>query len=1163
MRKILLLFLLQFISYHALATDFTVTSNADAGPGTLRQALIDAAQNGSATQDRIIFNIADQSEAGRTITLQSQLPYVSSNLIIDGTTQPGGSLGRSDARITIQPSNSRSVYSPFMLFSVNGFEMYGLYIRDFIGDLPFQGSSAIYVNACKNVQIGAPGKGNVFANNTHPISSTFGNYQNNNLIANSVENLTIYSNFFGFEPDGKSYRGNPPVLNGGIDLSGCAGTVIIGGTNAQRNIFGNMLSSIECQGTIQNNSHAAVINITNNYFNYDIDGQYAPLTAINTNNLRTINIVGAGPYLQNYIMPYTINIIGNKIQDPGVVTIDIKGEIIFHGNQINNEAYPNKQKAVTGWLGFNSEDRILVGGENAGEPNTIYGAIVNLFSRKSILIQRNSIYCTNDTRTWIPGIPYLGAPLNLPVIEIKKINLTSVSGTATPLSKVELFWDDDCQYCQPLTYIATVNADAAGNWQYNGAIQKGVIASSTLNGFTSLFTTAADYQGGTLLHSSCTTGGSITGTIFHNTGGYQWKNQNGNIVGTESEIKNLQPGTYTLSALNGSCSTDRTFKIFDATPKINDQNKHITPPSCTSKGGITGLYLENNDVISDANSRGDYNAYTYAWKSADGSIKSTSIDLTNADAGIYKLEVTYKNQCTQTYGPVTLTNTTGPNIDQSTSTIAPTNCGESKGSITNITATGTGTLKYVWKNAAQAQVGNTKDLLNQPAGNYTLQVTDDTNCGPVYTSAITIPEVNGITIDESAAVLSPVACDANGTGSVKGIKVTGATKYQWFNAANVEVGISADLTTAITGDYRLVASNNTCSKQSQVYSIVKHINNKVYRLTSSITTYATCDLDNGHIEVVMSAANDQPVSYRWANAQGATVGATLNIKNLPVNTYTLYGADEFGCEKQILTTNLMRVPALNVVSTNITADRCGQNKGSIHITRLTGGRPPFIFSWKNSAGATIATTADIDNLSAGTYTLSVTDQTDCGLFTGQYIVDDTPLLLSGPAVTDLQLCSAGEALLTINNVMPGRGYRLYDSANSLSPIGDEQSGKFKVNVTAATSYYVSQYIGTCESSRSEIKIVLGGLSGIKMPNAFSPNGDGINDTWKIPGVESYPAANVQVFTRAGQKVFESTGYAQPFDGRYEGKNLPVGTYFYIINLNSGCGLLSGSITIIR
>jgi gliding motility-associated-like protein len=89
------------------------------------------------------------------------------------------------------------------------------------------------------------------------------------------------------------------------------------------------------------------------------------------------------------------------------------------------------------------------------------------------------------------------------------------------------------------------------------------------------------------------------------------------------------------------------------------------------------------------------------------------------------------------------------------------------------------------------------------------------------------------------------------------------------------------------------------------------------------------------------------------------------------------------------------------------------------------------------------------------------------------------------------------------------------------------------------------------------------LKSPEVPNAFSPNGDGINDTWRIKYLESYPGATVEVFNRYGQKVFNSTGYDVDWDGNVNGKPLPVGTYYYIINPKNNRKIISGSVTIIK
>ena len=102
--------------------------------------------------------------------------------------------------------------------------------------------------------------------------------------------------------------------------------------------------------------------------------------------------------------------------------------------------------------------------------------------------------------------------------------------------------------------------------------------------------------------------------------------------------------------------------------------------------------------------------------------------------------------------------------------------------------------------------------------------------------------------------------------------------------------------------------------------------------------------------------------------------------------------------------------------------------------------------------------------------------------------------------------------------------------------------------------------GGCSASDTTNLIV---LKGPEVPNAFSPNGDGINDKWKIKYLEYYPDAVVQVYNRYGQIVFSSIGYNKEWDGTYNGNPLPIGTYYYVINPKNGRSTISGSVTIIK
>jgi len=89
------------------------------------------------------------------------------------------------------------------------------------------------------------------------------------------------------------------------------------------------------------------------------------------------------------------------------------------------------------------------------------------------------------------------------------------------------------------------------------------------------------------------------------------------------------------------------------------------------------------------------------------------------------------------------------------------------------------------------------------------------------------------------------------------------------------------------------------------------------------------------------------------------------------------------------------------------------------------------------------------------------------------------------------------------------------------------------------------------------------LRPVKVPNVFTPNGDGINDTWNIKNLADYVDCQVNVFNRYGQKVYSSHGYTVPWDGRMNGSPLPVGVYYYVINVKQGEPPMTGSVTILR
>jgi gliding motility-associated-like protein len=373
------------------------------------------------------------------------------------------------------------------------------------------------------------------------------------------------------------------------------------------------------------------------------------------------------------------------------------------------------------------------------------------------------------------------------------------------------------------------------------------------------------------------------------------------------------------------------------------------------------------------------------------------------------------------------------------------------------------------------------------------------------------------------------------------------------------VGNNIDLVQSNGGDFQLTATNE-CG--NTLRSSVFHIDqgNKTVFPAYAVSITDVCSGSSyGSINITTDALVE---SARWVDGRGNTVGTNIDLANVSPGTYQLYLTDRNGCEAFYNKYTITQIPALQLSTGQVNDDQCSTGVGSITGITAKGGKPPYNYSWSDESGKVISTSTDVAGFVAGNYTLTVTDASGCNPVTVQYTIHNQQTDIAPPSVNNLQLCSPGTAILVVNNPVTGDSYQLYDSENGNLPLTESGDGKLNFNVKANTTVYISQLKGSCESARTPVKITVG-ISGLNIPNTITPNGDGVNDYWSIPGMENYPNAVVQVFTRYGQQVFESHGYAHPFDGALNGQQLSVGVYYYIINLNSNCNLLTGNLTILR
>jgi gliding motility-associated-like protein len=1142
LKKATLIVFLLLVRYMAFADVFVVTSNADSGPGTLREALTLAAANDSTQTDYIHFNLPDITEAGRTINLTTQLPDVSSNLVIDGSTQLGATFGRSSAKVMlafrIVPNMG---FIGLRTANKHDVAVYGLYIN-LLTDLTNAGYlhsySAIDFTNCTNIKVGALGKGNVFNGFPVPFSTNLSPYYG----YIPCNNLIIKDSFFGIAPDGETLGVNQA---GQIDLKYIGSGIHIGGAIGEGNLCtqGINISQQSYDDPNDPDNRLAEFIIKNNIIGTDINYK------ITSKQLSGISVNSNTRGNQNEFRIEDNVIAANA--GYGIMVSNIKQRLFILRNYINTDKTLQKdlRGAQTGLL-IRFASQVNIGSANPADANYITQCKpLRIETNSRVAINKNSIYCADtSTPAYVENTMILVVP---PEVNILSATTNLITGTATPNAVVELFYNDACETCSPESYFTSVMAGADGNWQYSGLMTGKVIASATLNNATSEFTRARVNFDNIRATDACGgQGGALTGAVVRNAQTTKWLNEAGVVVGTNVDLVNVPPGRYNLIVDNGICTDEsRFYPIGNAGVGLNATNVIIKKASCSqSDGAITGI---------TSNVTG---AEVYKWTNENGIVVGTSIDLTGVPMGLYTLNISARgNPCPENYGPVMVANTTGPTLNQTNAILQPTNCGQTTGSITGITATGTGTLKYIWKNAAQDIIATTPDLTNQPAGQYRLSVTDDSACGSVLSNIYLIPQTNGITLDDAGLVITSSSCNTD-NGSVKGIVVSGATSYKWVNAGNVTVATTADLLNSAAGTFTFTASNTFGCVQTKTYTISQQSLTQYPSYTAS--TKAACfGTSNGAIAVTV---DNKVMTVRWVNSQNTTVGTASSVNNLAAGSYRFYVTDANGCETLYKTYDVTEItPITMTFNSVVTNDVCGTKKGKIKGIQVTGGMGSgYSYEWTDSSNGIVATTDDIDNLAAGIYNLRVYDVNSCDETRATFTVLNDTNQPSAPIANDVQTCSPGNVVIAVNNPELGYQYKLFDTQLSTTPVATQANGKFTVNVSSARDYYLSRALGTCESERVKVHISLG-VAAFDIPNTVTPNGDGINDLWLIPGLQNSTTTLVQVFNRSGAKVFESKGYAQPFNGRSNGKALPIGAYYYVINPGQGCKIFSGTLTIIR
>jgi gliding motility-associated-like protein len=170
------------------------------------------------------------------------------------------------------------------------------------------------------------------------------------------------------------------------------------------------------------------------------------------------------------------------------------------------------------------------------------------------------------------------------------------------------------------------------------------------------------------------------------------------------------------------------------------------------------------------------------------------------------------------------------------------------------------------------------------------------------------------------------------------------------------------------------------------------------------------------------------------------------------------------------------------------------------------------------------------------------------------VVKEVPKADAGP---DRAVLSGGYVIL--NATASGTGIRV----NWTPPNYMDDPTKINPKVSPPDDITYTLTVSTQDGCSVTDEVFVKFLADIRIPNTFTPNGDGYNDRWEILSLDSYPGSVLEVYNTAGQLMYRTVGYAKPWDGTNNGRPLPAGTYYYVIDPKNGRKKIAGYVTIVR
>ncbi|MEO1434989.1 MAG: gliding motility-associated C-terminal domain-containing protein [Bacteroidota bacterium] len=617
---------------------------------------------------------------------------------------------------------------------------------------------------------------------------------------------------------------------------------------------------------------------------------------------------------------------------------------------------------------------------------------------------------------------------------------------------------------------------------------------------------------------------------------YAWDNGE-----TNSAALMLDGGSHVVDVTDGNGCTAQGF-VTIAEPTALNLNLDGFDPTCN--GASTG-------VINSTLSGGTPN-YTYVWNTG-----STNAGINNLPAGDYSLTVIDENGCTITEA-ITLTE---PSSVSAMVTSQSTSCFDSfDGQADAVASGGSGGYTYLWDNG---EVGPSAELLT--GGPHTVTVLDQFGCFVVQ--SFNVPAPSPLTPSDVGS--TPVSCfgESDGTASFQAIGGTAPYTYAWTditgNPLLTEVGVSSTLSGIPAGSYQIgVVDANGCFMLPPVLTVTVLEPAAPVAISVDQAVDPSCaGGDDGFISIIPSGGTpDYQVTW-------STGDLGVNVFNLSAGSYSVTVVDANGCS-ETAEASLDEPTPISGSAFSEPVSCFGFSDGAIVVDTagIAGGNPPYIFS----IGSGVFQSGPVfPGVQGGNYTVIIQDANGCEFETSAQVDEPAELIVELGPDLEVDLGDSTQLFAQVNVFNPEDLIYSWDPPIFLSCIDCPRPTVLPLqNVT-----YTVEVIDTSGcTGTDQIFIDVDKNREVYIPNAFTPNGDGVNDVFMIfGGLGVAQVDRLIIYDRWGEVLFDAAGF-QPnnptfaWDGTLNGKVMNPGVFVYYAEVTFIDGVVEaykGDITLVR